>query len=527
MSITTALILAFVAGFAYFSRRFFGDWYLERPIIIGPIVGLIMGDMETGLIVGGTLELIFMGAVDIGGAPPPNYTIGAVLGTAFAISSGQDVQTALVIAIPAALVGTLFEIFAKTICSFFVSFAERAAERGSTRGISFVTHTGNIVHALSYAIPTFLALAVGAEVVDSIVNAIPAGFENGIKVAGNMLPALGFALLLSTLVTPLLFPFFFIGFLIAAYMNVGVLGVALFGFLIAIIIQTQFKKSDEAEHIAAAADEDTGYTDTISKKDLRRIFFRSFAIQSSFSFDRMQAIGFTWGLMPFLKKVNEGNPEGLKAALKRNLVFFNTHPWTSGPIYAATANLEARKARGEDINEQSIQGLKSSLMGPLAGVGDSLFHGTLRPVMGGVCAALALQGNPIAPLLFFLSVNAVHVVVMWFLLQKGYTLGNRVIGMLAAGKLKKAMEGAAMAGLMALGALVATWLSVSTSLSYTTENSTLEIQAMLDNILPKMLPLIVTLLVFWLIRKRVKTISIMLGIIVVGILLGSLNILAG
>ena len=129
MSISTALLLAFVAGFAYFSRRFFGDWYIERPIIIGPIVGLIMGDLETGLIVGGMLELIFMGATDIGGAAPPNYTIGAVLGTAFAISSGQDIQAALVIAIPAALVGTLFEIFAKTICTFFVDAAERAADK--------------------------------------------------------------------------------------------------------------------------------------------------------------------------------------------------------------------------------------------------------------------------------------------------------------------------------------------------------------------------------------------------------------
>lgn len=528
MSITAALLCAFVAGFAYWSRRFLGDWYLERPIIIGPVIGLIMGDLEMGLIVGGTLELIFMGAADIGGAAPPNYTIGAVLGTAFAISSGQDVATALVIAIPAALVGSFFEIFAKTICTFFVNAADRAADRGSTTGISLVVHSGNIVHALSYAIPTFLALAVGAEVVDGIVNSIPAWLENGLRVAGNMLPALGFALLLSSLVAPMMFPFFFVGFLAAAYLNISVLGVALFGFIIAIIIQTHFKKDvDEDEYDMEVAATGSGYKDTIDKKDLRRIFFRSFAVQSAFSFDRMQAIGFTWGLMPFLKKVYAGNAEGLKAALKRNLVFFNTNPWTTGPIYAATANLEARKARGEDISDQSIQGLKSSLMGPLAGVGDSLFHGTLRPVMGGICAALALQGNPLAPILFFVVVNAVHVAVMWFLVVKGYELGENLIGMLASSKLKKAMEGATMAGLMAVGALVATWLSIKTPLVYTAQEKSIEIQGMLDNILPKMLPLAVTLLVFCLIRKRIKTIPIMLGLIFGGLLLGCLNILGG
>lgn len=526
MSISMALILALVAGFAYFSRRFFGDWYLERPIVLGPLVGLIMGDLETGLAVGATLELIFMGAADIGGAAPPNYTIGAVLGTAFAISSGQDVQTALVIAVPAALVGSLFEIFAKTICTVFVNAADRAAERGNTKGIALVVHTGNLVHALSYAIPTFLALAVGAEMVDAIINSIPGWLENGIKVAGNMLPALGFALLLSSLVAPLLFPFFFIGFLGAAYFDIGVLGMALFGFLIAIIIQTQFKK-DEDDDVEVETAADTGYGDTISKKDLRRLFFRSFAVQSSFSFDRMQAIGFTWGLMPFLKKVYAGNTEGLKGALKRNLVFFNTNPWATGPIYAGTANLEARRARGDSIDEQSIQGYKSSLMGPLAGVGDSLFHGTLRPVMGGICAALALQGNPIAPILFFVSVNVVHVFVMWFLLKKGYDLGEQALGLLASNKLKKAMEGATMAGLIAVGALVATWLNITTPLVYKAQEKSIEIQAMLDDIIPKMLPLAVTLFVFWLIRKQVKTIPIMLGLIIGGLILGSLNILAG
>ncbi|WP_062109963.1 PTS system mannose/fructose/sorbose family transporter subunit IID [Bacillus niameyensis] len=527
MNITIAIILALVAGFAYFSRRFFGDWYIERPIIIGPLVGLIMGDLETGLMVGAMLELIFMGAADIGGAAPPNYTIGAVLGTAFAISSNLDVQAALVIAIPAALVGSLFEIFAKTICTFFVNAADRAAEKGNTKGISIVVHSGNLVHALSYAIPTFLALAIGADIVNTIIEAIPSWLENGIKVAGNMLPALGFALLLSSLVAPALFPFFFAGFLGAAYLNIDVLGMALFGFIIAFIIQTHFKKGENEEGAEITAEAAKGFGDTIAKKDLKTIFFRSFALQSSFSFDRMQAIGFTWGLLPFLKKIYKNNPAGLIASLKRNLTFFNTHPWTVGPIIATTANLEARKARGEDIDEKSIQGLKSSLMGPLAGIGDSMFHGTLRPVMGGVCAALALQGNPIAPLLFFITVNAVHVTVKWFLLKKGYDYGEQAIGMLATNKLKKVMDGATMAGLVAVGALVASWLKVQTALVYTAEEKTFEIQAMLDNILPKMLPLAVTLLIFWLIRKQVKTVPIMLGIIIGGIILGSLKILAG
>src|SRR4051812_6678333 len=106
MSITTAILLSLLAGFAYLSRRFMGDWFFERPIIMAPLTGLIMGDFHMGLIVGGTLELIFMGAADIGGSVPPNYTIGSILGAAFAISSGQGTETALLVAIPASLLGS-------------------------------------------------------------------------------------------------------------------------------------------------------------------------------------------------------------------------------------------------------------------------------------------------------------------------------------------------------------------------------------------------------------------------------------
>src|SRR5699024_9142481 len=106
-------------------------------------------------------------------------------------------------------------------------------------------HSGNLLHGLSNFIPIFLALYLGVDAVETLLDSTPEWLQNGIEVAGNLLPALGFALLLMTLVTPLLFPFFFIGFLAAAYLDIGVLGVALFGFIIVVIIQTQFKEKEE------------------------------------------------------------------------------------------------------------------------------------------------------------------------------------------------------------------------------------------------------------------------------------------
>ncbi|MHB1651017.1 MAG: PTS system mannose/fructose/sorbose family transporter subunit IID [Desulfitobacteriaceae bacterium] len=527
MSIVTAIMLSLLAGFAYFSRRFLGDWFLERPIILAPLTGLIMGDFQTGLIVGGTLELIFMGAADIGGTVPPNYTIGSILGAAFAISSGQGISTALIIAVPAALLGSFFELLAKTFSVFFVNAADRMAERGDDKGISWMLHLGNAAHFLADAIPTFISLVLGAGAVKAIAAGIPVWLKNGIIVTGNILPALGFALLLSSLASPSLFPFFFIGFLLAAYTKMGVLGVAVLAFLIAMVIQS--RKNEDEVYVSAEAEvastESIGSREIISKSEVRQLWFRSFAIQSAFSFDRMQALGFTWAILPLLRKFYKDKPEEFKAALKRHLVFFNTHPWIPGPILALTVEMELKKARGEEIDGQAIQGLKSGLMGPIAGVGDSMFHGTLRPLVGGVTAGLALQGNPLAPILFFVIVNAVHVPVSWFTLKKGFQLGEQFLGVMASGSIRKIMEGATMAGLMAVGALTATWLNVSTPLTYHVQKAAVSIQTMLDGIMPKLLPLAVTMIVFWLIRKRIKTTKIMLGLILVGLVLGGFKIL--
>ncbi len=524
MEITTglALLLAFFAGFAYFARRFMGDLYLERAIILGPLTGLIMGDLETGLVIGGTLELIFMGAVDIGGSVPPNLPIGSTLGTAFAISAGLSTEEALLIAIPAALLGSFFELLAKTISTVFVSGAERFADDGNDRGVAAMVHLGNLAHFLAIAIPTFLALSLGAEAVDSLSKAIPGSVQAGIRTVGSVLPALGFGILLSMLAAPALLPWFFLGFALAAYAKFGVMGTAFVGIMAAAIYMMQtggvkvVRDAEEAEEAVATL---------VPAGEQRRIFWRSFALQSAFSFDRMQALGFTWTLMPFLKKLY-GDSKEFGRALRRHLAFFNTHMWIPGPIFAMVADLEARRAKNpEEVDEASIQAVKGSLMGPLAGIGDSMFHGTLRPLAGGIAASLALQHNPIAPLFFFFATNIVHVWVRWFSQSRGFRLGSRLFEQMDQEGLRRLMRGATIAGLMGVGGLVGTWLNITTPLTYTLQEATVSIQAMLDSIMPKLLPLLTTLGVYWAVRRGYRTVTVMLVLAIGGFILGMLKIL--
>jgi mannose/fructose/N-acetylgalactosamine-specific phosphotransferase system component IIC len=236
VSFLQALLIAVIVGLAYLARRIGGDPGLERPIILGPIVGLILGDMQTGIIVGGSLELVFLGASPIGGSVPPNVAIGAAIGTALAVGSGNGVQTALVTAVPAAIVGTFFELGAKTVCSFLVHRADRAAEEASGRSILAVVWVGNAVHFLAYAIPSFLVLRFGSSALQSLLSGLNEDVQAALNTAAALLPAVGFAILLSVLYNKALFPLFFAGFSLSAYTGISVIGIAILATALVVVI---------------------------------------------------------------------------------------------------------------------------------------------------------------------------------------------------------------------------------------------------------------------------------------------------
>ncbi len=236
MNFGTVLIVSLITGLAYLQRRMLGDCQLERPIVLGPLIGLIMGDFSTGLQVGASLELVFMGAQAIGGSVPSNVAIASALGTAVSINSGTGLDGAMLVAIPTAVVAASFELFAKTVCAFLAHGVDSAAEKGSSAGISLYVMIGNLIHFLAYFIPTFLALFFGADFITAFTTAIPANIMAGISAVGMLLPALGFGVLLNAMSSKKLMPFFFVGFAIAAYVpSFGVMGVAILGIAFVIL----------------------------------------------------------------------------------------------------------------------------------------------------------------------------------------------------------------------------------------------------------------------------------------------------
>ncbi len=160
----------------------------------------------------------------------------------------------------------------------------------------------------------------------------------------------------------------------------------------------------------------------LTKRDLVSIFIRSNFLLGSFNFERMQAIGFCVSMIPALKKLYQG--EELKAALKRHLEFFNAQPFLATPIMGIIAAMEEQKANGADISEGAISGVKIGLIGPLAGVGDPIFWGTLRPVLAALGAGIALTGSIIGPLIFFIAFNVIRLATNWYGVMYGYSKGT-------------------------------------------------------------------------------------------------------
>lgn len=262
----------------------------------------------------------------------------------------------------------------------------------------------------------------------------------------------------------------------------------------------------------------------VTKKDLRKIFWRSFGIQGAYSFERMAGFGFVFGMTPLINKLYSKKEERA-AALKRHSEFFNSHSWLTSFIMGITASMEERNANSEDDSSDSISAIKGGLMGPLAGIGDSVFWGTLRPICAGIAISLAKAGNSLAPIIFILLANSVHIFTRYKGVFLGYEMADNFMDKMQGMQIKKWMKIATILGLMVVGALVGSWLNVTTPFVYTVGKSSIKIQGMLDGILPKMIPLIITLIIFKFIRMRKNVNVIMFSMVIISFLFGLLGII--
>ncbi|MEG1287115.1 PTS N-acetylgalactosamine transporter subunit IIC [Clostridium sp.] len=227
-----ALLIGIWAGIAGIDM-FDGLTHIHRPLVTGLVVGLILGDMKTGLIVGATLELVWMGMVPLAGAQPPNVVIGGIIGTSIAILADLDPSAAVGIAVPFAVAAQAGITLLFTAFSPVMHKADKYAAAGDTAGIDKINYMGMGVLFISYFLCGFLPIFFGADKAADMVAMIPEPLIAGLSVAGGMMPAIGFAMLLKIMLKKEYIAFLIGGFVLVTWFNISVIGLALIGLAIA------------------------------------------------------------------------------------------------------------------------------------------------------------------------------------------------------------------------------------------------------------------------------------------------------
>lgn len=232
-----------------------GTSMIQRPIVLGPLVGLILGDLQTGIVVGATLELAFLGQVSVGAYIPPNVIVGGVLGTAFAITTGKGAEIAFTMAFPIALLAQAIDnVIFSLVRPLMAKLADKYAKQGNASAITVVHMATGFITCTVLFLITFLGFTLGSSQMEAVVNAIPAVITDGLSIACGLLPGIGFAMLAQMIMNREVVPFFFLGFVLSAYFGVPVVGIAIIG-VIAVFLKIDFKNNN---HLAAA---EGGYDD--------------------------------------------------------------------------------------------------------------------------------------------------------------------------------------------------------------------------------------------------------------------------
>lgn len=538
MNLSYAILLAIVIGLINMENYGYGYWLIGRPVFAGPLLGLIMGDVQTGLAVGASVELMYLGVLPVGASIPPNAQMAGLLGTAFAILSGGKPELGITLAVPIGVLAQLLVMLAWNANIFLTHKADKYIEEGNIRKVEKTHLMGLLFFFLQGFIPAFLAIYFGADLVNNLVEKLPVWLIEGLETSAKILPAIGMAMLLKMMDTKKYWPFFLIGFVLAVYLELDILAIALIGLGIAsaIFIMTSDKEkitNGSEEHLAT---EEDGLIKEriITKGDLNQVLKRSFFTMTSINYERFENLGFCYSMIPALKKIYT-DEEDLKEALKRHNEFFNCHPYPINAILGVSIAMEEQKAlsekRGNEgtITGESISATKTALMGPLAGIGDSIFKATFMTLFAAMGSALALEGNLFGPILFIVPNILLNLFTRYYGLHSGYKLGlNLITKINESDILDKFVEAATIVGLLVVGAMVVGFVGVETALEGTIGGAEIVLQDMLDKILPGLLPLLITMWYYSILKKENKNNIYILIVLsfAIGIIGKALGILA-
>jgi fructoselysine and glucoselysine-specific PTS system IID component len=263
----------------------------------------------------------------------------------------------------------------------------------------------------------------------------------------------------------------------------------------------------------------------LSPKEFRQTFTRSMTLDSAWNYERQQHINFCYMMIPALKRIYGDNKEELSKALKRHLEFMACTPHIVTFLAGIMIAMEEENAADPDFDESSISAVKTSLMGPMAGIGDSLIWGTLLTIAVGVGTSFASQGSILGPILFFLIINVPCFLLRYYCLGWGYSSGSKFFTqMQETGLVNRITKVASVLGLLVIGSMIAAQVSVETVVTLNVSGMETPLQDYFDQIMPCFLPLITFFIMYRLLDKKVRPTTILIWLVVFGCVTAALGI---
>ena len=266
---------------------------------------------------------------------------------------------------------------------------------------------------------------------------------------------------------------------------------------------------------------------SLSKWDLEFAILRWWIMSHlAYNYQRMQAGGFCSMMAPLLKKLYPDNIEAVKAGMKRHMMFFNTEPRWGSVIHGIIIALEEQKAKGKEIDDATIVDLKSSLMGPLAGIGDTISGGLYKPCILGICLGWAATGSMMGPIVFAIAMLGYDIIVTHLAIRKGYSMGTNAVTSILEGELfKKLTTFFSIMGLFVLGVMVCKFITIDIAWVPVIAGEKIVVKDLFDKIIPEALPLAITLVSWQALMRGVKVVYVLLALFVVSLIGGALGII--
>lgn len=506
------------------------EFQFHRPLIAATLVGIVLGDIKSAVMAGSALELVALGWMTIGASVSPDPALSGAAIAIIVILGKQSIGIALGIAIPLAITGQLLQIVEKsTIDVAIMHWAERGINEGKIERINTAHYLTAIPSALRVSIPAvIIAFFADASIVQNFLNSIPKDITLGIQISSGFMVVVGYAMIIQLLKMKELLPFFFVGFLTMTFTNITLVGLSLLGLSLSIIyyhIYSMINSTDNRNRRTRVLkseleDKKEKSAVKIEKKDLMKVFWRTQTYQMSWNYERLQNLCYCYCILPILKKLNK-DEEDLKESVLRHMEYFNTHQFTSSAILGVDIAMEEAKANGEDFDNEDIAQIKIALMSPLAGIGDPIFWGTIRPIAAAIGAGIANDGSILGPILFFVIINSVRLVMRYNTLMMSYNKGVSLISNVRSfiPKLRNVLT---VLSYTIMGGLVAKWTYINVPVviySFIKDGKLVNItlQHQLDTIMPNLLPLVLTFAIAWLLKKRVPPLICMILLMLLGI----------